>query len=103
MRQERIKLGWPQEFVAQRIGVTPETIHHIETGKRKPSFSVLVKLEDLFGMDYRELFNLPERQPRYRKSPTAIGHVYTKIIAYKNRIVQSKRPTGRRREIAYPS
>ena len=28
----------------------------LETGKRKPSYEVLVKLEDLFGMTHRELF-----------------------------------------------
>jgi len=57
MRQERIRLGWSQEYVAQQIGVTPETIHYIETRQRKPSYDVLVKLEDLFHMDHRELFS----------------------------------------------
>ncbi len=56
MRQERKKRGWSQEFVAQQIGVTPETIHYIETCQRKPSYDILVKLEDLFQMNHRELF-----------------------------------------------
>ena len=56
MRQERKKLGWSQEFVAQQVGVTPETIHYIETGQRKPSYDVLVKPEDLFGLTHRQLF-----------------------------------------------
>ena len=56
MRQERKKLGWSQEFVAQQVGVTPEAIHYIETGQRKPSYDVLVKLEDLFGLTHRQLF-----------------------------------------------
>lgn len=56
MRQERIKREWSQDYVAQKIGVTPEMIHYIETGQRKPSYDILVKLEDLFGMNHRQLF-----------------------------------------------
>ena len=28
----------------------------LESGKRKPSYEVLVRLEDLFGLPHRELF-----------------------------------------------
>ena len=57
LRQERIKHGWSQEYVAKQIGVTREAIHMLETGKTKPSYDVLVKLLDLFGYnDPRLLF-----------------------------------------------
>lgn len=56
-KQERLNKGWTQERVAKLIGVTPEAIGMIETGKRKPSYDVLVKLLDLFGYDDpRQLF-----------------------------------------------
>ena len=58
MKQERVKRGWSQEFVAQQIGVTPEAIHYLETAQRKPSYDVLVKLEDLFQMGHRTLFRV---------------------------------------------
>ena len=78
IRQERIANGWTQSFVAEQIGIKNTAIHAIETGQRYPSFPVLVKLEDLFGMDYRDLFNLPQRQLREQQSPTdgkqATGH-----------------------------
>ena len=64
LRQERIDRGWSQKSVAEQIGLTQTTLQKIETGRRKPSFDVLVKIEDLFGMDYRDLFNLPQRQLR---------------------------------------
>ena len=67
-RQERIRRNWTQDYVASQVGVRNTTIHSIETGRRHPSFDVLVKLEDLFGMDYRDLFNLPQRQLR-EKAP----------------------------------
>jgi transcriptional regulator with XRE-family HTH domain len=70
MKQERRSLSWTQEHVAQRAGITLSAVQKIETGQRRPSFDVLVKLEDLFEMDYRDLFNLPQRQLRDgRKEP----------------------------------
>lgn len=57
LRQERQKRGWTQEYVAQQIGITKGALHNVETGRRKPSYDVLVKLLDLFGYkDPRELF-----------------------------------------------
>lgn len=56
LRQERERHTWSLEYVARQIGTAKSTIQMIETGQRKPSYSVLVKLEDLFGMSHRELF-----------------------------------------------
>lgn len=56
LRQERIRRKWSQEYVGKHIGVTAEAVGMMETGQRKPSYAVLVKLEDLFGMNHRELF-----------------------------------------------
>lgn len=56
MRRERVKRGWTQEYVAEKCGVSPQVVCDWERGRRKPSYAVLVKLEDLFGMTHRELF-----------------------------------------------
>ena len=57
IRQERIKRGWTQEYVAKQIGTTLSSVQKIECGQRKPSYDVLVKLLDLFNYsDPRELF-----------------------------------------------
>ena len=56
LRQERISRGWTQDFVAKQVGVTNTTVQMLETGQRKPSYDVLVKLEDLFGLTHRQLF-----------------------------------------------
>lgn len=54
--QERIKRNWSQEDVAKKVGISSAAIGFIETGKRKPSYDVLVKLEDIFHMSHRKLF-----------------------------------------------
>jgi len=56
IRQERIRRGWTQEYVAKQLGVSNVAVQYLETNQTKPSYPVLVKLEDLFGMTHRELF-----------------------------------------------
>lgn len=53
---ERIQRGWTVKYVGEQTGVSAEAIRLIETNQRNPSYAVLVKLEDLFGMTHRELF-----------------------------------------------
>ncbi len=54
--QERKAKGWTQEYVAAKIGISSEAVSMLETAQRKPSYDILVKLEDLFQMTHRELF-----------------------------------------------
>lgn len=57
IRQERKRHVWTLEYVAKKCGISKQTAHDIETGRRKPSYDVLVKLLDLFGYDDpRQLF-----------------------------------------------
>ncbi len=67
IRQERVKRGWTQEYVARRIGLSLTAIQKIETGERNPSYPVLVKLEDLFQMNHRDLFGAAT--PDKKKEP----------------------------------
>lgn len=41
--------GYSQRRAAEEIGVTRSAIGMYETGERKPSFDVIVKLSDLYG------------------------------------------------------
>lgn len=56
LRQERLKRGWKQFDVAKKCGVSIQTVCDWENNRRKPSYSVLVKLEDFFQLGHRELF-----------------------------------------------
>lgn len=69
--RERKARGWTQEFVEGEIGITPEAVSMLETGQRKPSYDVLVKLEDLFGLPHRQLFG--EATPEHEEGREAIG------------------------------
>ena len=52
---ERISREWTLDYVAQYVGITNQAVSLIETGQRKPSYAVMGKLEELFGMGHREL------------------------------------------------
>lgn len=57
LRLERVNRGWTQSFVANAAGISNAALQRIETGKRKPSYDVLVKLLELFEYnDPRQLF-----------------------------------------------
>lgn len=56
MGHERIRRGWSRKYVGMRVGVTEEAVRLMENNRRKPSYEVMVKLEDLFNMTHRELF-----------------------------------------------
>lgn len=56
IRQERKKNKWTLQYVSKKVGVTKTTIHDIEIAKRRPSYEVLIKLENLFNLSHRDLF-----------------------------------------------
>jgi putative transcriptional regulator len=52
----RTERAWTQADVAQRIGVSRQTINAIETGKFDPSLPVAFRLARLFDLRIEELF-----------------------------------------------
>ena len=73
MQQERIRHHLSRDDVAKMIGVSAEMVRLIETGQRKPSYDVLVKLENLFHKSHRQLFAVvDEYQEQDTKKETQI-------------------------------
>ena len=56
LRQERINRGWTLEFVAVKVGATKQSVCDWEKCRHIPSYKILVKLENLFNLSHRELF-----------------------------------------------
>ena len=63
IRQARINKGWTLEYVAKQVGITKSAVHDLETERCKPSYEVLVKIENLFGKTHRELFAVASDNP----------------------------------------
>lgn len=52
----RKKLGWSQEALAEKTGVSAPYITQIEVGKRTPSLDIVEKLAFALGVEYKILF-----------------------------------------------
>ena len=53
----RAERDWSQAELADRLGVSRQTINAIETGKYDPSLPLAFKLARLVGMRIEEIFN----------------------------------------------
>jgi putative transcriptional regulator len=56
----RKEMGLRQEDVAQRLGVTRQTIIAIENDKYNPTLALAMKLARLLGTPVEEIFTLDE-------------------------------------------
>jgi putative transcriptional regulator len=56
-----------QESLAERVGVTRQTIHAIEKGKYDPSLELAFKLARLFDTRIEDIFLYGDREPRILK------------------------------------
>ena len=56
----RAERGWTQHDVAEKVGVTRQTIHSIEVGKYDPSLPLAMRLALLFGLRVEEVFALDD-------------------------------------------
>ncbi len=57
----RAERNWSQEELAERLGVSRQTINAIEREKYDPSLPLAFKLAALFGLNIEEIFFPDER------------------------------------------
>lgn len=56
VRERRMDAGWTQQDLAERLGVSRQTVNAIETGKYDPSLPLAFKLAALFKTRIEALF-----------------------------------------------
>ncbi|MBC8350441.1 MAG: helix-turn-helix transcriptional regulator [Planctomycetes bacterium] len=54
--------GMTQQQLAERVGVTRQTIISIERGKYKPSIELAIRLARVFGVSVEAVFELEEEE-----------------------------------------
>lgn len=65
MKSLRKNKGWTQEYLAERMGVTPNYLSSIERGHENPTFNTLLKLSDALKTPLRDMFDIVyEADPR---------------------------------------
>jgi putative transcriptional regulator len=61
LRALRTERGWSQAELAEKLDVSRQTVHAIETEKYDPSLPLAFKIAELFGMKMEEIF-IPTHQ-----------------------------------------
>ena len=61
----RKRLGWTQELLAEKTGVSAPYITQIEAGKRTPSLDIVEKLAFALGVEYKTLFETGNADGRH--------------------------------------
>jgi putative transcriptional regulator len=56
LRQLRAERGWSQQALAERVGVSRQTINAIETERYDPSLPLAFRLAETFGCRIENIF-----------------------------------------------
>jgi putative transcriptional regulator len=61
LRVLRAEHGWSQTDLAERLGVSRQSVNAIETGRYDPSLPLAFRIAELFGMRIEEVFESPSK------------------------------------------
>ena len=56
LRELRAERGWSQQYLAEKLEVSRQSVNAIETGKYDPSLPLAFKIARLFGMAIEAIF-----------------------------------------------
>lgn len=72
IRQFRFKNGeMTQKQLAERVGVSRQTVNAIENGRHAPTIDVAIRMADVFGISVDQLFDIDyEGRPAQREKAT---------------------------------
>jgi putative transcriptional regulator len=58
----RAERDWSQQDLAERLGVSRQSVNAIETGKYDPSLPLAFRIAGLFGLSFETIFDNPETE-----------------------------------------
>lgn len=57
IKEKRIELGMSQVLLAEKVGVSQNSISNYESGLRKPRWSIAIKLSKILEVSLEEIVN----------------------------------------------
>ncbi len=61
LKVERAERNWSQQDIAERLGVSRQTVNAIETGKYDPSLPLAFRISRLLGKPIEAIFTFDEQ------------------------------------------
>lgn len=62
LKDLRAEQGWSQQHLAERLGVSRQSVNAIETGRYDPSLPLAFKIAELFGLAIEDVFTSPSKE-----------------------------------------
>ena len=56
LRVLRAEQGWSQQDLAERLGVSRQSVNAIETGRYDPALPLAFQIADVFGLTIEDIF-----------------------------------------------
>ena len=63
LRVLRAERAWSQQDLAERLGVSRQSVNAIETGRYDPSLPLAFRIAELFGLAIEQCFTSPAQEP----------------------------------------
>lgn len=62
LRVLRAERAWSQQDLAERLGVSRQSVNAIETGRFDPSLPLAFRIADIFSLPIEQIFDNPARE-----------------------------------------
>ena len=83
VRQERLKHGWTQEELAEKLELHPSFIGQLERGLKTASLATLKRLSQVFGVKSSDLLNEAELKTPARGASSVEKKIVDLLKGYK--------------------
>lgn len=87
IRQIRERAGISQEELADRLRISPMTVHRIESGKRQLPVATLLRFSDTMGIPVSDLLPCNELKQK-RVESEDLRNRYTRLTPANQKVVQ---------------
>ena len=59
LKDLRLKRGWSQSEISEKLGISRQSVHAIESGKSDPSLALAFRIAELFDLTVEQVFKKP--------------------------------------------
>ena len=60
LKDLRIERGWSQSEISEKLGISRQSVHAIESGKSDPSLALAFRIATLFELTVEQVFERPD-------------------------------------------
>lgn len=81
LKERRNELDLKQDYVAEKIGVTRQTISNWENGRSYPDIERIIRLSELYELSLDELLKGDQEMVKHLQENTVVNHFLKIFIA----------------------